>query len=239
MDVLCKINGSELKCSMLIVSQSKRDSIFVDYGNCDYGIFNSSKLNSISYFGPISNVSSFYKQDSNFYLLLNNEFKYTSHLIGLRIFVIESGSIDLIFVSLENCGSLKPCLLFEKEICINSVIYSDLKYKFNLKKGWNEFFIDQSEKIKKGSFLLMTNVTAQIGITESFSPDLVLNGTFFTKMKNNKAFMVYSLLKNHHYQEIINFNKSYDSNNDYQIKIKLANSSINIFIKTSFKKSNN
>ena len=224
---------------MLIVSQSKYDSIFVDYGNCDFDIFNTSKLNLINYFGPITNISSFFKQDSNYYLLLNNEFKYTSFVIGFKIFAIESGSIDLIFVSLENCGSLKSCLLYNNEIFINSVVYSELKYSFYLIEGWNEFFIDQSEKIKKGSFLLMTNVTAQIGVTESLLPDLVLNEKLFTKMPNSKAFMVYSLLKTNHYLEIKEFNKSYNLNKNNQIKIKLANSSINIFIKISTKKSNN
>ncbi|RNA05799.1 polycystic kidney disease 1-like 2 [Brachionus plicatilis] len=236
LEIKCDANDSVARCSLLIVSQAEFDSVFVDYGDCEFDIFNSSKFESINYFGPTLNISSSYQQDSDHYLLTNNEFKYTSFLIGFKIFVIDPGSIDLLFVSFGECGSLKPCSLYEENINFDSLNFSQVKFSLNLKKGWNEFFVDRPEKIQKGSFLLMTNKTAQIGITESFSSDFIFKGKIFTKMQNNKAFLIFSLIETNHYLDFLTFNKTYSIQNDYQIGIKLANSSINILIDIEFKK---
>ncbi|CAF1141110.1 unnamed protein product, partial [Brachionus calyciflorus] len=102
LEINCKTSDSlTLECNLHLISQSESNAILIDYGDCQVPYL--LKTNGYMYFehfGPTmpSNYESIV--NLNFpsrasFLILNNEFKYESSLIGFEIYAKSNGSIQL------------------------------------------------------------------------------------------------------------------------------------------------
>ena len=100
--MICKlVNDFELNCVLHLVSQIQPFSILIDYGDCQTPEFVDGTVSlSTQHFGPVvplnySQLVSLTFTINNNFLLLNNEFKYKSTLLGFEIYGSANGTIDL------------------------------------------------------------------------------------------------------------------------------------------------
>lgn len=99
MEIICKIVESfTLDCNLYVYSQTEKNSILIDYGDCQPPeLLNITSLY-FEHFGlnvPSLSTNSIVYSTSSFYLSLNNEFKFTANLVGFELFTNQSGTIDL------------------------------------------------------------------------------------------------------------------------------------------------
>ncbi|CAF0899284.1 unnamed protein product, partial [Brachionus calyciflorus] len=245
LELICNtVKSFTLECGLYIISRVKSNSILIDYGDCQKpDLIKTTGSNYLEYFGPNldsdfdSNITFNFQNESSF-LLLNNEFKFESNLIGFEMYAINNGSIDISFVTFTECGSMMSCSTYLSQHTTFAKANLITSLSFNIEDGYNKFLLSSPVSIPKGAVLLLNYPdTGRIKIAEDLSNyfgDLVLNGSgrFFTSnldSSNRKyKFLINSIIDVGYFYEMKKIVKNYPFYESYNVSLRMSNSSINI-----------
>lgn len=99
MDFMCRsIKDLDLDCYLIVFSQTRENSVLIDFGNCYHKVYSSKNGKFLNHFGPtipISIENTLQNLNKKSYLLINNEFKYDTILKGFEIYALSKGKIKI------------------------------------------------------------------------------------------------------------------------------------------------
>lgn len=99
MDFMCRsINDLNLDCYLIVFSQTRGNKVLIDFGNCYNQTYSSNNGKFMNHFGPAIPVSvenTAQNLNKKSFLLINNEFKYDTILMGFEMYVLSKGKIKI------------------------------------------------------------------------------------------------------------------------------------------------
>lgn len=130
------------------------------------------------------------------------------------------------------CGSIVPCAVYLTNYPFNISLNIDYQFDYNLSLGYNKIILPQPLPVKKGRFIMLTQITGKIAIdvtTNSTYSDLVWNSTTqWTKLAEflNWRFYLNPITNYTTYQTIFNLIHSYSNIGIYTLTLNFTSSNL-------------
>ena len=166
---------------------------------------------------------------SNYYLLTNTEFKFSSTLIGFELFAISAGNIYFTILEFIECGSKILCGDYFKtsSTFTRTVLYS---WSYNVDNGYNKILLTFPVKVPKGAmvYLDMFSNSGRISVdnnSESYFTDYYANSTSISRIDTNRniRFHFNCLIEQSYYDYNFNSLFSFDRNGYQNLIFRFSN----------------